>query len=153
MVIRLFAAASVVAVTLGAASVAYAPYHQQAGQPAGAALDRARAQLATARTHAGFAAGAGTLPGIRQHTGHAVNCLVGSGDRRFDRQWGHVCEGQGNGVLPDLQAAGASAQVVKMAQDATQVGVETLGQSNLAAAQTGAKKLAGMLEDVLKTVK
>ncbi|MDR7454698.1 MAG: hypothetical protein QN137_09525, partial [Armatimonadota bacterium] len=62
-------------------------------------------------------------------------------------------EGQGNGALQDLQAAGASAQVVKMAQDATQVGVETLGQGNLTAAAAGAKKLAGMLEDVLKTVK
>lgn len=152
MVRRLFAAATVMAVTLGAASVAHAPYHQPPGQPAGA-LDRARAQLATARTHAGFAAEAGTLVGVRQHTGHAVNCLTGTNDRRFNRQWGHVCEGQGNGALSDLQAAGASAQVVKAAQDATQVGVETLGQGNLAAAQAGAKKMAGMLEDVLKTLK
>jgi phosphoheptose isomerase len=151
---RMFIAAfAVVAVALGAASVAVGQYYEQPAQPAGAALEKARAQLTTARTHAGFAAAAGTLPGVRQHTGHAVNCLVGTGDRRFDRQWGHVCEGQGNGVLADLRTAGGSAQVTKMVQDATQAGVETLGQSSLAAAQAGAKKLAGMLEDALKALR
>lgn len=149
----LVAAAVVVAIALGTATVAYAPYHQQPAQPAGSALEKARSQLTTARAHAGFAAEAGTLVGVRQHTGHAVNCLVGASDRRFDRRWGHVCEGQGNGALPDLQAAGTSAQVIKAAQDATQIGLETLGQGNLAAAQAGAKKLAGMLEDVLKSLK
>lgn len=149
----LIATGAALALVLAAAPSAHAPYPQPAGPPAGAALERARAQLATARTHAGFAAEAGTLPGIRQHTGHAVNCLVGAGDRRFDRRWGHVCEGQGNGALADLRAGGASAQVMKMAEDATRVGVDTLGQDTLAAAQAGAKKLAGMLDDVLKALR
>jgi hypothetical protein len=144
---------AVVVVLLGATSLAYAPYHQQPAQPSGGALEKARGQLTIAKTHAGFAAAANTLPGVRQHAGHAVNCLVGSSDQRFDRQWGNVCEGQGNGALADLRAAGASAQAVKVAQEATQVGVETLRQNSLIAAQAGAQKLAGMLDDALKALK
>jgi hypothetical protein len=103
----LIAVSAVVAVVLGATSLAYAPYHQQPAQPSEGVLQKAREQLTTAKTHAGFAAAANTLPGVRQHTGHAVNCLVGSSDQRFDKQWGNVCEGQGNGALADLRAPGA----------------------------------------------
>jgi hypothetical protein len=149
----LIAASTVVAVVLGATSLAYAPYHQQPAQPSGGPLEKARGQLTTAKTHAGFAAAADTLRAVRQHTGHAVNCLVGSSDPRFDKQWGNVCEGQGNGALADLKAASASTQAMKMAQDATQVGVDTLNKNDLAAAQAGAKKLAGMLDDALKALK
>ncbi len=153
MMRMLIAASAVVAVVLGATSLAYAPYHQQPAQPSGSPLEMAREQLTTAKTHAGFAAAADAIRSVRQHTGHAVNCLVGSGDRRFDRQWGHVCEGQGNGVLPDLRSVGASAQVMKLAEDATQHGVATLGQNDVAAAKAGAKKLADMIDDTLKALR
>jgi hypothetical protein len=149
----LIAASVVVAVVLGATSLAYAPYHQQPAQPSGTPLERAREQMNTAKTHAGFAAAADAIRSVRQHTGHAVNCLVGSNDRRFNRQWGHVCEGQGNGALADLRTAGASAQVMKMAEDATRQGVATLGQNDLAAAKAGAKKLADMVDDTLKALR
>ncbi|MDR7481828.1 MAG: hypothetical protein QN183_10365 [Armatimonadota bacterium] len=145
----------VAVVVAGGARLAYAPYHDQPAQSTqGSPVERARQQLTTAKTHAGFAAGAGTLSGVQQHTGHAVNCLVGRADRRYDQKWGDVCQGQGNGVLADLKAAGAAgAGALKIAEEATKVGVETLGATGLAAAQAGAKKLAGLLEDALKALK
>lgn len=145
----------VVVLVAGVARFAYAPYHDQPAQTTQSSpVDRARQQLTTAKTHAGFAAGAGTLNGVQQHTGHAVNCLVGRADRRYDRKWGDPCEGQGNGVLADLKAAGAAgAGALKIAEEATKAGVETLVATNLAAAQAGAKKLAGLLDDALKALR
>ncbi len=141
------------ALMLGVTPPAQAPYHTRTKVTASTA-DRAREQLNTAKTHAGFAAGAGSLSGVQQHTGHAVNCLVGADDKRFDKKWGNVCEGQGSGVVTDLKAVGArGADALKIVEEAAKVGVETLGRNDLAAAQAGAKKLSGMLEDALKALK
>lgn len=117
-------------------------------------MDQAKAELNTAKTHAGFAAASDSLSGVNQHTGHAVNCIVGPTDKRFDKKWGNVCEGQGNGALADLKAAGASgAAALKIAEDATKVGLDALTSKDLTAAQNGAKKLGGMLDDALKAIK
>jgi hypothetical protein len=125
--------------------------------PSGAApspIDQAKNELNTAKTHAGFAASSDSMNGVLQHTGHAVNCLVGAADKRFDKKWGNVCEGQGNGVLADLKAAGANgAAALKISEDAAKLGADVLGMKDLAAAQSGAKKLAGMLDDALKAIK
>jgi len=142
------------ALTLGVTPPAQAPYHTRTKVAAASTADRAREQLNTAKTHAGFAAGAGSLSGVQQHTGHALNCLVGTDDKRFDKKWGNVCEGQGSGVVTDLKAVGArGADALKIVEEAAKVGVETLGRNDLAAAQTGARKLSGMLEDALKALK
>jgi len=149
--------ASVVAFafTLGVTQPARAPYQAQPTITAAASVaDKARDQLTTAKTHAGFAAGSGSLSGVHQHTGHALNCLVGAGDKRFDRKWGNVCEGQGSGVVTDLKAAGArGADALKIAEESAKVGVETLSKNDLMTAQNGAKKLSGMLDDALKALK
>lgn len=125
--------------------------------PSGAApnpVDQAKNELNTAKTHAGFAAASDSMNGVLQHTGHAVNCLVGSSDKRFDAKWGNVCEGQGNGVLADLKAAGANgAAALKISEDAAKVGADVLGMKDLTAAQTGAKKLGAMLDGALKAIK
>jgi len=117
-------------------------------------LDQAKTELNTAKTHAGFAASSDSLNGIYQHTGHAVNCLVGPTERRFDKKWGNVCEGQGSGVLADLKAAGAKgAAALKISESAAKLGTDVLGMKDLAAAKAGAKKLQGMLDDALKAIK
>ena len=117
-------------------------------------MDQAKAELNTAKTHAGFAAASDSLNGVYQHTGHAVNCLVAANDKRFDKKWGNVCEGQGSGILVDLKTAGANgAAALKIAEDATKVGVDALASKDLMAAQNGAKKLGGMLDDALKAIK
>jgi len=125
--------------------------------PSGAApnpVDQAKAELNTAKTHAGFAAASGSLNGVYQHTGHSVNCLVGASDRRFNASWGNVCEGQGSGILADLKTAGVNgAAALKISEDAAKLGADVLGMKDLTAAQAGAKKLGGMLDDALKALK
>jgi hypothetical protein len=129
------------------------PYDARANA-APSPMDQAKTELNTAKTHAGFAAASDSLNGVFQHTGHAVNCLVGANDKRFDKKWGNVCEGQGSGALTDLKSAGArGADALKIAEDATKVGVDGLNSKDLTAAQNGAKKLGGMLDDALKAIK
>src|SRR3990172_3180262 len=143
---------SLVALTLILALTpsALTPYPTRSSAAPANPVDQARAELNTAKTHAGFAAAADSLNGANQHTGHATNCLVGANDKRFDKQWGNVCEGQGSGALTDLKAAGArGADALKIAEDATKVGVDALNSKDLTAAQNGAKKLGGMLDDAL----
>ena len=146
---------SLVALTLILAAAPSAPTLYQARLSAAPSpVDQAKTELNTAKTHAGFAAASNSLNGVYQHTGHAVNCLVGANDKRFDKKWGNVCEGQGSGVLTDLKSAGArGADALKIAEEATKVGVDALNSKDLMAAQNGAKKLGGMLDDALKAIK
>jgi hypothetical protein len=145
---------TVLSLVLAVTPSAFAPYHIRPTQAATSPLDRARSQLTTARTHAGFAASAGALGGIHLHTGHAVNCLVAADDKRFDKQWGNVCEGQGSGALADLKAAGArGADALKIAEEAAKAGADALAKTDVAGAQAGAKKLAGLLDDALKALR
>ena len=64
-----------------------------------------RAQLRTAIQHAGFATEGDSLGYVRLHLGHALNCIEGPAGKNFDRAWGNVCQGQGNGILTDLRSA------------------------------------------------
>jgi hypothetical protein len=66
-------------------------------------------QLQTALLHAGklLEQGLGILaPQI--HLQHVINCLEGPNGKSFKAAAGHVCTGQGNGILPDLKAAVAA---------------------------------------------
>ena len=69
----------------------------------------AEAQLQTALIHAGklFEQGLGILA-PQVHLQHVVNCLEGPNGKNFKAAVGHVCTGQGNGILPDLKAAVAA---------------------------------------------
>lgn len=61
-------------------------------------------ELKTAITHAGFAEKYDTLKEVTLHLHHVVNCLVGSNDKMFDNAAGNPCQGQGNGIMPDIKA-------------------------------------------------
>ena len=69
----------------------------------------ARTQLTTAVFHAGELAQRGTaVSGTQLHLQHVINCLEGTQGRNFKGAGGHVCQGQGNGILVDLGAAVAA---------------------------------------------
>lgn len=62
-------------------------------------------EFKTAVTHAGFAAKYDTLKEVTVHLHHVLNCLVGPKDSKmFDSAAGNPCQGQGNGILPDIQS-------------------------------------------------
>jgi hypothetical protein len=63
-------------------------------------------ELQTATFHATeLAQRANTLAGVRLHTHHALNCLEGPKGADFYPQAANPCDGQGGGIIPDVQTA------------------------------------------------
>lgn len=88
-----------------AASVWTIPAADAAPAPAAAV----RTQLQTAIFHSGELAQRGAaVAATRLHLQHTMNCLEGPRGPNFNPAAGYPCEGQGNGVIPDLQAAEAA---------------------------------------------
>ncbi|OLD56723.1 MAG: hypothetical protein AUI83_06105 [Armatimonadetes bacterium 13_1_40CM_3_65_7] len=70
------------------------------------AAEMAKKQLQTAMFHAGELAQRGNVAATSlMHLQHVMNCLEGSGGKNFRAAVGNPCQGQGNGVVIDLQAA------------------------------------------------
>jgi hypothetical protein len=63
------------------------------------------AELNTAQTHAGLAAKAPNIDGVHMHMHHAINCLEGPNGADFDKTNANPCAAQGNGAIPDADAA------------------------------------------------
>jgi hypothetical protein len=106
--------------------------------------------LRTAISHAGFAAKADAVSGVTLHLQHVVNCLVGTQDKLFQAAAGNPCQGQGNGVLPDLKA--------KMGQDlqyyeawwVAQVASQAIASKDYQAAKAAAHIAGLILQDAVK---
>jgi hypothetical protein len=72
-------------------------------------LAAAKTQLTTAIFHSGELALRGSaVAASKTHLQHTMNCLEGSKGPNFNAAPGDVCRGQGNGIIPDLQAAQAA---------------------------------------------
>lgn len=63
-------------------------------------------QLDTAIAHAKNAAGAATVAQVELHLHHVVNCIEGRDGKNYFAGSGDVCQGMGQGLFKDLQAAG-----------------------------------------------
>jgi hypothetical protein len=68
-------------------------------------------EVATAATHAGFAAQAATLEQSHMHLHHTVNCLVGPKGQEFDTNEANPCQKLGDGAIPDTTDATAKAKL------------------------------------------
>jgi hypothetical protein len=135
-----------VLVTLWAAAASHgfqAGYPDPATSPTGSA--DVRAQVRTAITHARFAAEAGVLGSVEQHLGHALNCIEGARGRNFNRAWGHVCEGQGNGILVDLRTTPGGADHMMVAEHAGALAVAGTKSRNLNEARMAARGVGALL--------
>jgi hypothetical protein len=83
------------------------------------AADAAK-EVQTAADHAGLASAADTLPMVRAHLHHALNCLEGPKGANFDAKALNPCKDQGMGAIPDSppdkrKALEAAADQAKMA--------------------------------------
>lgn len=68
-----------------------------------------KAALQTTIFHTGELAQRGTaLAGPLLHLQHTANCLEGEKGKDFKAAVGNPCQGQGNGIIPDLTAAKAA---------------------------------------------
>ncbi len=66
-------------------------------------------QLKTAFFHANELAQQGTVVAASLvHVQHVMNCLEGRNGKNFKAAGGYPCQGQGNGIIPDLTAAAGS---------------------------------------------
>jgi hypothetical protein len=109
--------------------------------PVAASAD-AHSEIVNAGMHAGFAAGAPDLAGLRAHLHHTLNCLVGPGGAGFDAKEMNPCAQAGNGAIPDTGDAAKKSALEAAAAKA---------RNGLAASDlTAAKKDASDARDMLK---
>lgn len=139
------------ALVFGVTGVSFAPYHTQSAPPAAAA--DVKTQLGTAVTHAGFAADGTSLGYVQQHLGHVLNCVEGTKGKNFNQSWGHVCQGQGNGILVDLKTASGGAAFMLVAESAGGLALDGVKSKELAEAKAAAKGVAALLKVIADSVK
>jgi hypothetical protein len=96
------------------------------------------AELKTATTHAGFAAKYDTTKEVTMHLHHVINCLVGAGDKMFDKAAGNPCQGQGKGIMPDIKAKMGADQEYQVAWWMAHMADEAIKMGNLAQAKAAA---------------
>jgi hypothetical protein len=133
-----------VVLALSAASAqSYKSGEYQVGAPAGE--PKWKVQARTGATHAGFAAAADAAGSVDQHLGHALNCIEGAKGRNFNAAWGHVCQGQGDGLLQDLRADRAGAAWMLVAEAADQLAVAGIKSRDLAQKKNAARGVAELL--------
>ena len=105
------------------------------------ALADAAQETATAATHAGLAAKQGAIDGVHMHLHHALNCLVGPSGDGFDASNANPCAKQGNGAIPDADAA--MKPKLMAAVESAKAGIAA---TDLATAQADAEKTAAALK-------
>ncbi len=130
--ISTFAAIAFVAAGTFAASSAFAVEVQ---------LDK---EIAAAASHAGYAAAAGDIDGVRAHLHHTINCLAGPAGKGFDAKQMNPCAALGNGAIADASDKGTI-----MALEAAQASAEdAIAESDFAKAQAGATAVQSMLSSI-----
>lgn len=111
--------------------------------PASFAAGNATQEIATAAAHAQMAAAGADQTTADMHLHHVINCLVGSGDRRYDAQAGDPCKGMGNGAIHDL--GHAPAEHIRL-QQALMQAERGLHADSLDATHEAAKRAAEALQ-------
>ncbi|MGQ0550066.1 MAG: hypothetical protein ACT4PY_10420 [Armatimonadota bacterium] len=147
-----FVVAAVLVLGAGAPTYSQADY----GKPPGATVapgGGVKVQLKTAITHAGFAAAGDSAGYVRQHLGHALNCIEGPNGKNFNRAWGHVCQGQGNGILQDLRSAPGGATFTIVIEHADSLAAAGVTRNDLAEAKAAAKATQALLSVINDTLK
>jgi hypothetical protein len=96
---------AMICTVIAACLLLYATPHSGAAMMGG----DVKKELQTAFYHAGELAQKGdAVASAKLHLQHVINCLEGPGGANFKQQAGYPCQGQGNGIVPDLKEATAS---------------------------------------------
>jgi len=123
--------------------------------PAQSPLANARKQLETAIFHSGELAQRGTVvAAAKTHLQHTLNCLDGPNGPNFNAAAGDVCRGQGNGIIPDLQAAqaagvGGAGTALRFAGAARTLILQALGSNDVNLVQPYATVVSNQLKQAL----
>jgi hypothetical protein len=70
-------------------------------------LDQAKQELDTAIYHGKASVNSESADTMKAHLKHVLNCIEGQQGKAFDSSALNPCKGQGNGIIPDLRAAGS----------------------------------------------
>jgi len=119
-------------------------------RPISAAEMGMAAELKTAIAHAGFAEKAGTMKEVSLHLHHVVNCLVGPDDKMFDNTTGNPCQGQGNGIMPDIKKMMGQDQEYQVAWWLAHMANDAITMGNMAQAQAAAHIIGVQLTSMAK---
>jgi hypothetical protein len=110
---------------------------------------KAVAQLRTGVEHARNAAGSGAMTAAVSHLGHVLNCIEGSRGRNFNASWGHVCQGQGDGIVNDIKGARNAENLMLVLDAANALAVSGVRARELGAVQSAARGVGSLLQIVL----
>lgn len=113
----------------------------------------AQKEIATAITHAGFAASANEAKTTHLHLHHVINCLVGAGGHHFDAKAGDPCQNQGKGALRDAKAAKLGKAVRGRLEQALQLALTGVGVEDARPAADVAKAVEGILKEAQAQMK
>jgi hypothetical protein len=112
-------------------------------------------ELQTAIFHASELAQRGnSVQASKLHIQHVINCLEGPGGSNFKQEAGFPCQGQGNGIIPDLKAAAAGKTpgadaALQQAMLAENLAVQAEGKNDINEVQPWAKVVADHLKAAL----
>jgi hypothetical protein len=112
-------------------------------------------ELQTAIFHASELAQRGNaVQASKLHVQHVINCLEGPNGSDFKQEAGFPCQGQGNGIIPDLKAAAADKmpgadEALKQAMLAQTLAVQAEGKNDVNEVQPWAKVVADHLKAAL----
>lgn len=149
---RLTGAVLVLFLALLMTPVTFAQYGGDYGRETSAGVIDA---LRTARFHAMNSALSGVMREALWHLGHVVNCLEGARGKNYDSKNDNPCQGQGSGIIPDLESARSSvgaARALEKAREADSLALETLKLTDLARVKAGSSKVADLLGEAISAV-
>lgn len=140
--------AAAVTALLVATGAVYASYHTMPAQG-----DKLAIQLSTAIEHSRNSAGSNTMSSAVSHLGHVLNCIEGTRGKNFNAAWGHVCQGQGDGILADVKGAKNADNAMPVLEAANALAVAGVKTKELVSVQYAARGVAGLLQIVADATK
>ncbi len=115
--------------------------------------DKAQTQLRTGIDHAKNSAGSSAMAGAVTHLGHVLNCIEGTKGKNFNATWGHVCQGQGDGIVVDIKGVKNAENVMLVLESADALALAGVKAKDLATVQASARGVGALLQVVMDTIK
>ena len=116
-------------------------------------VDQAKKEIDTAIYHAKASADASSIGDMKSHLKHVINCMEGPEGKNFDSAEANPCKGQGNGIIPDLNASGSEgAEALGHAQEANNIAVASEGESDFHTLHGKLDEIISHLEEAKKSL-
>jgi len=110
--------------------------------------NKAQTQLQTAIVHARNSAGSSAMASAMSHLGHVLNCIEGTKGKNFNASWGHVCQGQGDGILTDIKGQRNADSLMVVLEAADGLALAGVKAGSVASVQNAARGVAALLQIV-----